>query len=126
MTGAPFDWLRVLDAPPVLGQGISHAELVEALGRNDVPVSGRHALLTNFPNPFNPTTTIRYSTLRSDIINITVFDELGQPVRVLVNERRTPGVYDVLFDANGLASGFYICRLTAGKNMLASKLLLIK
>ena len=68
----------------------------------------------NYPNPFNPSTTIRYELPKASIVRLSVYDILGREVSVLVNERKNAGAYQVKFDAAGLASGLYLYRLTAG------------
>jgi len=55
-----------------------------------------------------------------------VFDLLGREVAVLVNERKAPGSYEATFDANGLASGVYVYRLTAGSFVQSRKMVLVK
>jgi hypothetical protein len=84
------------------------------------------ALHQNFPNPFNPSTTINYELPRSSIVKLTVYDLLGGEVAVLVNERRAAGVHAVTFDGGGLSSGVYFYRLAAGDFVSTRKLLLIK
>jgi hypothetical protein len=70
------------------------------------------------PNPFNPGTNIRYSIASGAVygtgsaaVRVAVFDVLGREVAVLVDAVQTPGTHAVRFDAAGLASGMYICRL---------------
>jgi gluconolactonase len=67
----------------------------------------------NYPNPFNPSTGIRFQVPGVSDVKVTVFDMLGREVAVLVNEKKAPGSYEVRFDGSGLASGFYFYRLTA-------------
>jgi len=68
-------------------------------------------LSNNFPNPFNPSTKIKYSIPQSSNVVIKVFDILGNEITVLVNEERPLGSYEVDFDATGLSSGVYFYRL---------------
>ncbi len=89
--------------------------------------------LTSYPNPFNPSTLIRYSIPggkeygeRSMEVRLVVYDILGREVALLVAERQTPGTHEVRFDASGFASGIYICRLTAGKDVESTKMMLVK
>lgn len=84
------------------------------------------ALEQNYPNPFNPTTLIRYQLPEGSSVQLIVFDMLGREVTTLVNERKEAGVYDVKFDASGLASGLYFYRLKAGAFVQTRKLLLIR
>ncbi len=83
----------------------------------------------NFPNPFNPSTTIEYylpSTYKLHVVQLKVYDLLGRVVATLVDEQQQPGKYKVLFDASGLPSGTYIYRLTAGGLNQSKKLILLK
>ena len=84
------------------------------------------SLSQNFPNPFNPTTTIEYKIPKSTIVKICVYDILGREVETLVNEQKTAGNYRVEFNASKLASGVYFYRMQAGNFIETKKLLLIK
>lgn len=80
----------------------------------------------NFPNPFNPTTSISFSLPTESKVSLEVYDVLGKVVRTLVNENRAAGSYTVTFDASNLSSGVYFYRLTAGENTLLKKMNLMK
>jgi hypothetical protein len=84
------------------------------------------ALYDNYPNPFNPTTTIKYDLLKLSEVRLSVFDMLGREVVVLVNERRDAGVHEVKFDGSNLASGVYLYRLQAGDFTQTKRLLLLR
>ena len=83
-------------------------------------------LFQNFPNPFNPTTTIKFSIRNSDFVTLTVVDVLGNVVSTLVNKEVVPGTYEVKFDGSNLSSGIYFYRLQSGNFSETKKLLLIK
>ncbi len=83
-------------------------------------------LLGNYPNPFNPTTSIRYSIPTACKVTIAVFNTLGEMVTCLLNAEQSAGYHEVRFDASGLVSGMYICRLQAGSAVQTSRLLLMK
>ena len=89
-----------------------------------IPITS--ALLQNYPNPFNPTTEIDYLLSRVSVVMMKVYDVLGRQVETLVNEKQQPGAYSVRFDASGLASGFYVYRLTAGSFVQSRRMLLLK
>ena len=80
-------------------------------GEDIVPVS--YSLEQNFPNPFNPVTTISYRLGRPSSVTITVYDLLGQQLAVLVNEKQREGYYEVEFTGNELPSGAYFYTLQA-------------
>lgn len=84
------------------------------------------SLEQNFPNPFNPSTVIRYSVPQSMNVQLTVTDLTGRQVAELVNGRRAAGEYEAVFNATGLSSGVYIYRLQAGNRLISRKLTLIK
>lgn len=89
-----------------------------------LPVS--FSLCQNFPNPFNPTTTIRYQLPGVSDVKLVVYDVLGRELAVLVNERKPAGEHNAVFDANGMASGVYLYRLTAGSFVETRRMLLIR
>jgi photosystem II stability/assembly factor-like uncharacterized protein len=84
------------------------------------------ALLPNYPNPFNPTTNIRYQIPDIRYLRLVVYDLLGREVAVLVDGEVTPGEHQVTWNAGRCASGVYICRLQAGPVRLSQKLLLLR
>jgi hypothetical protein len=71
------------------------------------------SLEQNFPNPFNPTTTIYYQLPTDSRVSIVVYDLLGREVKRLVDEGKEAGYHDQRFDASGIASGVYFYRMTA-------------
>ncbi|HVO74282.1 MAG TPA: T9SS type A sorting domain-containing protein [Ignavibacteriaceae bacterium] len=83
-------------------------------------------LLQNFPNPFNPTTTIRFQTPNKEFVSLRIYDLLGKEVTTLVNEEKPAGSYKVTWNAHGLSSGVYFYRLKAGNFAAIKKLVLLK
>jgi hypothetical protein len=82
------------------------------------------SLQQNFPNPFNPTTSIRYEVPTATHISLKVFDLLGRQIAVLVDELKAPGSHQVVFDGEGVASGVYFYRLVGGPKSLTGKMIL--
>jgi hypothetical protein len=80
----------------------------------------------NFPNPFNPTTTINFSLPSESDIVLKVFDVLGNEVSQLVEGRFTSGEHSVVFDASSLSSGIYIYQLRSEMNVITKKMTLLK
>jgi len=80
----------------------------------------------NYPNPFNPATTIRYAVPQAEQVRLTVYDLLGREVAVLVDRRMAAGEHAVVFEAAGLPSGMYLYRLEAGAFSQTRRLVLIK
>jgi hypothetical protein len=83
------------------------------LGAPGPVLPGSFMLYNNYPNPFNPSTTIRYELPKSSMVRLSVYDILGREVSVLVNEKKNAGSYEVRFDATGWSSGVYFYRLQA-------------
>jgi hypothetical protein len=84
------------------------------------------ALHQNFPNPFNPATFIRYDVPRQTLVRIDVFDASGRVVSTLVNETKSPGSYEVVFDASSHSSGVYFYKITAGDFAGTMKMIVLK
>jgi hypothetical protein len=86
----------------------------------------QYRLEQNFPNPFNPTTVIRYHLPAATHVTLTVYDLLGQEVVVLMNGRMDAGVYEMPFDGSGLSSGVYLYRISAGGFVQTKRLMLLR
>lgn len=105
---------------------------------NDFPTSvqivendlKKFELYNNYPNPFNPTTTIRFSIAEDSNVKIVIFDQVGQEVKVLVNDHFSAGTYQETWDAqengNLLSSGIYFYFIKAGNFLQTKKMLLLK
>jgi photosystem II stability/assembly factor-like uncharacterized protein len=91
---------------PVLVHGVT------GVGNEGTPVA--FALKQNYPNPFNPTTTIEFSVPTASFVSLKVYDMLGQEVAVIVGEELSRGTYAKTFIGDGLASGVYLYKLSAG------------
>ncbi len=85
-----------------------------------------YVLYQNFPNPFNPTTVIRFDVAASSEVSLVVVDLLGQEVGRLVSERKEPGSYGIQFDASRLSSGVYFYRMQAGDFVQTRKLVILR
>ncbi len=102
------------------------SELVTGIAGKQNNFPSQFYLSQNYPNPFNPSTTIQYELPKSSMVVLKVYDVLGREVETLVNERQSPGIHSVYFNASGLNSGVYFYRLEAGQFSLTKKLMLIK
>jgi hypothetical protein len=80
----------------------------------------------NFPNPFNPTTSIKYQLSDVGFVTLKVYDVLGNEVALLVNEKKEVGSYNVTFDASKLSSGVYIYQLNVNEFINTKKMVLMK
>jgi 1,4-alpha-glucan branching enzyme len=111
---------ELLDTPPA---GLNPTTAVD-YSDSDLPLAV--ALNQNFPNPFNPATTISYELPRAVHVELQVYNVLGQRVAILVNEHQQAGTYTVNFDASRLSSGTYFIRMQAGEYILTRKMMLVK
>ncbi len=103
--------------------------LAETPARPASPVSGvaeAPRLQGNYPEPFNPVTTIRYALPEAAHVRLEVFDLTGRRVAVLVDGERPAGQYTARFDASRLASGMYLYRLRAGATVQSKTMMLMK
>lgn len=84
------------------------------------------ALHANYPNPFNPATTIPFELSEASQVRLEVYDMLGRRVALLVNETHQPGRHTAVFDAGSISSGMYIARLQTNDLVFSRKMLLVK
>ena len=90
-------------------------------------IEKRFSLNQNYPNPFNPTTNISFSLKEAGIVNLYVYNSLGQRIASLVNnEIMSSGNHDVTFNASKFTSGVYFYSLDSGNNVITKKMILIK
>ena len=89
-------------------------------------VTYEYKLHNNYPNPFNPNTTINYSIKKDGLVLLNVYDVLGTQVIMLVNENKPEGSHTVEFNAATLSSGIYFYKLTSGNYTSIKKLILMK
>ena len=89
-------------------------------------IATSYSLSQNFPNPFNPTTSINFSLPKDGLVKLVVYDVLGKEAATLVNAEKTAGNYEVTFDASKLTSGVYFYKLTSGDFTNVKKMLLVK
>lgn len=83
-------------------------------------------LFQNIPNPFNPSTVIRYQLTDTENTHLAIYDVLGREVVVLVNGTQSAGIHHIAFDATGLASGVYLYRLRTPTASYSRKMHLVK
>ncbi len=96
------------------------------VGARDVGGGSTGAVVSSYPNPFNPGTTIRYSLPGRGETSIRIYDVVGREVGTLVDEMQGPGVYEVRFDGSRLSSGIYFIRMNHNGRVAASKMILMK
>jgi serine protease AprX len=96
------------------------------ISTGEEPIVTGYQLLANYPNPFNPETTIRYQVKNSGKVKLAVFNSLGQKVADLDNNYRAAGSYQLTWNAENLASGIYYIVLETAGNRAVQKTLLMK
>ena len=94
--------------------------------RQGILLPKRYTLEQNYPNPFNPTTTIRFNLPVASLVNLSVYNILGEEVAVLVNHQLSSGIHSVIFDASNLSSGIYFYRITAKNFISVKKMMLLR
>jgi hypothetical protein len=94
--------------------------------RRDLTIPSPFALSPNYPNPFNPSTTIRLSLRQDTWASVKIYDALGREIATLMDGEQQAGTYALTWDARGLASGMYICRATAGGRSEVRSLMLVR
>jgi hypothetical protein len=127
-TGSGTDKLFQLQSLYFKAKGDTATAVSEPLGSR-LPTS--FGMEQNFPNPFNPSTTIRYSLPKPTQVNVTIFNLLGMKVRTLVHQVQTAGIHEALWDGRdgtgrAVSSGLYLCRLEAGAYSRARKMALLR
>ena len=119
------------DADYFLGNVQNGGEQLNKKGYNQINFDGTklpisYNLSQNFPNPFNPATTINFQIPQTGFVALKIYDILGKEVATLVNEQKPQGRYSVNFDASRLASGVYIYQLRVNDYVSSKKMMLLK
>ncbi len=99
---------------------------VTAVKTKDATVPHQFFVDQNFPNPFNPSTSIQYGVPGRAFVTVKVFNLLGQEVATLFSGVKNAGVYTLNFDASSLGSGVYLCRVQAGNAVDVKRMILLK
>lgn len=111
---------------------VTISELGEALTEGTTSIETNKELATsiqllgNYPNPFNPSTQIRFSLISSHVIRLSVYDLLGREIAVLADGMMPAGTHSLTFDAGTRASGLYLVRLTSGTEVLTQTMMLVR
>jgi 3-polyprenyl-4-hydroxybenzoate decarboxylase len=83
-------------------------------------------LFQNFPNPFNPSTTIAYNLPSDEVVKLAIYDIAGHEVAVLVNSYETAGLHKVVWNALNLPTGMYFCKIQFGEKTETRRMTLSK
>ncbi len=101
-------------------------DVISVTGTEDEELPTEVELSRNYPNPFNPQTTIDYALPQAGDVSLIVYDMLGREVEVLVDGPKTAGRHTVRFGANDLPNGVYVYRLAAGEKTIVRTMVLVK
>jgi uncharacterized delta-60 repeat protein len=101
-------------------------DLAEVGARRASPLQPEEFGVATFPNPFNPKTVLSYQLPVTGHVRLDVYDLSGRLVTELVNDLRDAGVHQVTWDASGMPSGLYFCRIQAGAFTAVVKMMLVK
>jgi hypothetical protein len=82
--------------------------------------------LGSYPNPFNASTVINVQLSAAGWVKLAIYDPLGREVAVLDEGYRGPGAWRITWEARGMASGFYVCRLRSGQHSITRALMLVR
>jgi hypothetical protein len=111
------------------GGGVSNSQpfkVVSSVERVSLDIPNDYQLSQNFPNPFNPSTTMKFSIPRQSHVVLTIFNSLGMEIEIIVNGNLSPGYYEAQWTTLNLPSGVYFYRLQAGAFAETRKLILLK
>ncbi len=109
----PHGWIIVSSDLYELSQQFDPNNLAKSLFPNtENQTVDKFYLYTNYPNPFNPSTTIKYQIPDAGFVTLKVYDVLGNEIALLVNEQQQAGRYEINFDASNLSSGVYIYKIS--------------
>ena len=100
--------------------------LVTSVSNTNLEVPSGFKLFNAYPNPFNPTTNIKYQIANSSFVTLKIYDVAGKEISTLVNQKQSPGIYELSWDASKYSSGVYFYRIDAGGYSDVKKLVLIK
>ena len=98
-------------------------QLVNVIDEN---IPNTYGLSQNFPNPFNPSTTIKFRTNKREFVSLKVYDLLGNEIATLVNEEKPAGTYTLNFDSKGLSSGIYFYCIQTDSFIETRKMVFVK
>jgi hypothetical protein len=116
----PADWTFTNPQPCIRLDWLTGVEG----NNNELPTVFK--LYNNYPNPFNPSTSIKYDVPKNTFVKLTVYDVLGKFITNLVNQEMQPGRYEVVWDAKNYASGTYLYKIEAGDFTDVKKMTLVK
>lgn len=116
-SGHPYDEIK----PTLFISYVDETNSIENFVNQHKPIS-----LSNYPNPFNPSTTISYNLLSNSNVLLNIYNIKGQLIDTVVNDIQTKGKYSVIWYADNHSSGLYFYKITIGAQTITGKCLLLK
>jgi hypothetical protein len=100
----------------------------QGVGINQISsvIPDKFHVYNNFPNPFNPTTKIKFDIVKSENVKVAIYDIVGKEVARLVEQRLNPGTYELIWDAKSSPSGIYFMRFESGQFNVTKRMSLLK
>lgn len=120
LSPADFDSMATVPA------GCIRIDYLVGLNNHELDMPTVFKLYENYPNPFNPSTTIRYDVPRNSFVKMSIYDILGKLVNTLVNEQKSAGRYEVNWNASNYASGTYFYKFETDAFTDIKKMVLVK
>lgn len=114
------------DVSRLVGCIINGKEYGTLVSVNNVPMITKFELFQNYPNPFNPSTTIKFSIPNSGFVTLKIYDLIGREIETIINENRTAGIHEEVFNSSSLASGMYFYSIEFGNSRITKQMILIK
>lgn len=124
--GNPRFFDSKLNGNAIVDMGIHEFQTVTDMDDKNSTTPKEFVLFDNYPNPFNPSTTIAYELSKTSDVRVTIYNMLGQKITTLVNSNQKAGTHSVVWNAANVASGLYLYKVKAGKSLAIKKCLLLK
>ncbi len=106
--------------------GVTYGSILLDINKISNEIPSKFKLEQNYPNPFNPSTIIRFSITKSSFVNLKVYNQLGKEISILVNEKKSRGSYQFVFNSANLSSGTYYYTLQAEDFIETKRMILVK
>ncbi|MCK5147258.1 CotH kinase family protein [bacterium] len=119
-----IDWMKIWIQQRLSWMDTQYSTILTSVEDEICAPPGQWTLLPNYPNPFNPHTSINFHIKSAGHVILEIFDVCGRKVQTIINAEFSPGVHAVSFDAHMFASGVYLCRMQFGGYSQVQKMVL--
>ena len=114
------------DPDPRAWDSVSVVISLTGVGDNTIEPMLTYKLYSNYPNPFNPSTKIKYAVAEKTFVSLQIYDIAGSEVASIVNREQAAGEYEIDFNAGNLTTGVYLYKLQTGNFVETKKMILMK